>query len=169
MVDQAKTTLGAVYLRELDSEAKATRECLANVPMDDPGWKPHDRSMELGYLAVLTADMPRWIQIMIEEGVIDFATWEQFNAKTADELVQHFDQGIEKACKSISQATEETLKKQFVLKNQDQILMQEPIGETISSTINHMVHHRGQLSVYLRMNNKPVPSIYGPSADSGGF
>lgn len=169
MDDQAKTTLGAEYLRELNAEARATRECLANVPMDDPGWKPHDKSMELGYLAILTADMPRWIKVMIEDGVIDFATWEQFNAKTADELVKHFDEGIASAGRAISGATEETLKKDFVLKNQDQILMQEPIGETISSTINHMVHHRGQLSVYLRMNDKQVPSIYGPSADSGGF
>lgn len=166
---KATTTLGAEYLRELNAEARATRECLANVPMDKADWKPHEKSMPLGYLAVLTADMPRWIQIMIEVGVIDFATWEQFNAKTADELVKHFDEGIEHASKAISQATEETLKKDFVLKNQDQILMKEPIGETISSTINHMVHHRGQLSVYLRMNDKPVPSIYGPSADSGGF
>ncbi len=169
MADQAKTTLGAEYLRELNAEAKATRECLANVPMDDPGWRPHDKSMELGYLAILTADMPRWISVMIEDGVIDFATWEQFNATSADELVNHFDEGIESARKAISQATEETLKKDFVLKNEDQILMQEPIGETISSTINHMVHHRGQLSVYLRMNDKPVPSIYGPSADNSGF
>lgn len=167
--NDAATILGAEYFRELNAEAKATRECLENVPMEKPDWKPHEKSMQLGYLAVLVADIPRWIQHMIETGVIDFETYEQFQGKTNDELVTHFDEAMEKAGKALIEMTDEDLAKDFVLKRGDQVLMTAPVGETISSTINHLVHHRGQLTVYLRLNDKVVPSIYGPSADVGGF
>jgi uncharacterized damage-inducible protein DinB len=168
-VDQTKTILGAEYLRELKAEAKATRECLENVPMDNPDWKPHEKSMPLGYLAVLIADMPRWIQYMIETGEVDFKTYEQFQAKTNEELLTHFDEVMDKARKALTDMTADDLTKDFVLKHGDKILTTSPVGETISSTINHLVHHRGQLTVYLRLNDKIVPSIYGPSADVGGF
>jgi uncharacterized damage-inducible protein DinB len=167
--DQVKTVLGAEYLRELNAEAKATRECLENTPLENFDWKPHERSMQLGYLAQLVADMPRWIQYMIEVNVIDFATYEQFQGKTTEELLTHFDEGMENARKALTEMTDEDLTKDFVLKREDQILMKTPVGETISSTINHLVHHRGQLTVYLRLNEEKVPSIYGPSADTGGF
>ena len=166
---KAATILGAEYLRELNAEAKATRECLENVPMDKPDWKPHEKSMALGYLAVLVADIPRWIQYMIETGEVDFETYEQFQAKTNEELLTHFDEVMDKARKALTNMTAEDLTKDFVLKHGDKILMTSPVGETISSTINHLVHHRGQLTVYLRLNDKTVPSIYGPSADAGGF
>jgi uncharacterized damage-inducible protein DinB len=163
------TILGGAYLRELEAEERATRECLENVPMEKFDWKPHDKSMPLGYLAVLVADIPRWIQHMIEFNVIDFATYEQFQANTSDELVAHFEEATKNACKALAAITEEVLNKEFVLKRGDDILFTSPVGETISSTINHLVHHRGQLTVYLRLNDRPVPSIYGPSADVGGF
>lgn len=166
---KAATILGAEYLRELNAEAKATRECLENVPMDNSDWKPHEKSMPLGYLAVLVADIPRWIQYMIETGEVDFETYEQFQAKTNKELVDHFNEVMDKAGKALTNMTDDDLTKDFVLKHGDKILMTSPVGETISSTINHLVHHRGQLTVYLRLNDKIVPSIYGPSADIGGF
>jgi len=161
--------LAAEYLRELEAEASATRACLENVPMEIPDWKPHEKSMQLGHLAILVADIPKWIQQMIDIGVIDFATYEQFRGTTTNELVAHFDANMDKARKSLGELTDEGLTKDFVLKNNDEIYMKTPVGETISSTINHMVHHRGQLSVYLRLNDAAVPSIYGPSADSPGF
>ena len=163
------STTAAKYLRQLEYEVRATRECLENTPLDDPTWKPHEKSMELGYLAILTADIPRWITHAIQDGVIDFATWEQASAKTTDELVAHFEKAIEGARKALAGVTDDRLRKTFELKSNGQILMSAPVDETIFSSINHMVHHRGQLSVYLRLLDKPVPSIYGPSADSGGF
>ncbi len=166
---KAATILGTEYLRELNAEERATRECLENAPLEKFDWKPHERSMPLGYLAQLVADMPRWIQYMIEVNVIDFATYEQFKGTTTEELLTHFDKGMEKARHALINLTAEDLTKDFLLKRDDQILMTSPVGETISSTINHMVHHRGQLTVYLRLNEKKVPSIYGPSADSDGF
>src|SRR5436190_1389478 len=86
-------------LRELEYEVRATRECLAEVPMDRADWKPHEKSMQLGYLAQLVADIPRWIQYTIEKGEIDFATYDQFKGATADELVAHFEKCIEGAKK----------------------------------------------------------------------
>src|SRR5215207_5682636 len=89
------------YLRELESEERATRECLAEVPMDKPKYRPHEKSMELGYLAVLTGDIPRWIQYIIEENLVDFETYPQNHPATTDELVAMFDKNMELARKAL--------------------------------------------------------------------
>lgn len=166
---KATSLLAAEYIRELESEVKATRECLESTPLDKLDWKPHDKSMEIGYLAQLTADIPRWIQYAIEQGAVDFETYPQFKGATNAELTDHFDKCVEGAKRALSSVSDETLKGTFELKRGEQVLMSTPIDETISQSINHLVHHRGQLTVYLRLNDVAVPSIYGPSADSGGF
>ena len=169
-VSTSKSSLIAEeYLRELESEEKATRECLAQVPMDEPKYKPHEKSMELGYLAVLTGDIPRWIQYIIEENLVDFETYPQNHPTSTDQLVAMFDKNMESARKALKSLKDEDLTKEFQLKHGDKLLMATPVGESISSAINHMIHHRGQLTVYLRMLDKKIPSIYGPSGDSGGF
>ena len=163
------SAIAAEYLRELESEERATRECLQQVPMDKPDYKPHEKSMPLGYLAILTGDIPRWIQYIIEENLVDFETYPQNHPETTDELLAMFDENMESARKALKSLTDEDLSKEFQLKHGDKLLMATPVGESISSAINHMVHHRGQLTVYLKLNDKKIPSIYGPSADSGGF
>ena len=167
--NSAATVLGAEYIRELESEVRSTRECLKVVPMDKPDWTPHEKSMHLGYLAVLIADIPRWIEYAIDKGEVDFATYPQAKATNADELVAHFEKSVEGAKRALAQVSVERLKETFFLKNDGQELMKSPIDETILSSINHMVHHRGQLTVYLRLLDIASPSIYGPSADSRGF
>src|SRR5688500_11169675 len=97
---KGSSALAAEYVRELESEVRATRECLAVVPMDKPDWRPHDKSMQLGYLAILTADIPRWIQYAIEKGEVDFKTYPQAKPTTAEELVAHFDKAVEEAKKA---------------------------------------------------------------------
>ena len=163
------TVIAAEYLRELESEERATRECLAEVPMDQPKYKPREKSMELGYLAILTGDIPRWIQYIIEKNVVDFGTYPQNHPTSTDELLTMFDENMELARKALRSLKDEDLQKEFQLRQGDKLLMATPLGESVSSAINHMVHHRGQLTVYLKLLGKKIPSIYGPSADSGGF
>jgi uncharacterized damage-inducible protein DinB len=169
MSDENGSVLAGEYLRELESEVAATRGCLEVVPMGDPGWKPHERSMELGYMAQLVADMPRWITYAIEKGEVDFETYPVFKGESAEEIVRHFDECVEGARAALGTLTDEGLEKKFRLKRGEEIYSEQSVRETIGSTINHMVHHRGQLTVYLRMLDQKLPSIYGPSADSGGF
>ena len=166
---EKNSPIASEYMRELESEARATRECLKGVSLDDPKWKPHEKSMEYGYLAILVGDIPRWIQYAIEQGVVDFQSYPQRHPKTTDELVTMFDENMQDATKALKTLADDDLDKQFQLKNGDQVLMTSTLRETISSSINHMVHHRGQLTVYLKLLDRPIPSIYGPSADSGGF
>lgn len=162
-------TLGPAFLKELEAEAAASRKCLERIPADLFGWKPHEKSMAMGYLALLVAEIPKWITYMVEKGDIDFATFEHFQPKTTAELVQHFEENLEGVKNALRNVSDEALANTFSLKNHGQVLFSSPIKDNIGSSINHLVHHRGQLTVYMRLNNIPVPSIYGPSADDRAF
>lgn len=137
--------------------------------MDLFKWKPHEKSMEMGYLAILVAEIPRWITAMIEDPEIDLATFAHFEPKTTEELVKHFDKNVEEAKKALQNLSEEELGEQFYLKVNGEIVSQGTKLSMLEPTINHLVHHRGQLSVYMRLNDIAVPSIYGPSADDRRF
>lgn len=161
--------LGTAFLKELEAESAACRKCLERIPVSLFDWKPHEKSMPLGYLSLLVAEIPLWIWQMVETSEIDFAKFEHFKAKTTAELVHHFDENLVKARNALSNTSDEALEEPFHLKNNGQVLVTMPKKENIGPTINHLVHHRGQLTVYMRLNNLPVPSIYGPSADDRGF
>ena len=165
----ASNNIASAFIAELEHEAATARKCLERIPSEKFDWKPHEKSMQLGYLAQLVADIPRWIQYTIENGEIDFATYEQFKGGTAAELVAHFDKSVEGAKKALANVTDEDLNGTFYLRHGEKELFNSPKDESIMQSLNHLVHHRGQLSVYLRMNDLPIPSIYGPSGDSGGF
>lgn len=156
-------------LKELEAEIPATRKCIERIPEQLYDWKPHEKSMNLGYLTLLVADIPRWISYMLEQGDIDFATFGQFQLSTNAALLAHFDENIEGTMQALKEVKEGSLDRTFSLKNHGQVLYTSPLKENIESTINHMVHHRGQLTVYMRLNNIAVPSIYGPSADDRSF
>jgi uncharacterized damage-inducible protein DinB len=160
-----RSSFGNEFLIELESEVRATRKCLEEIPETLYSWKPHETSMNLGYLALLVADIPKWIKDMIEVSEIDFATYERFELSTTAALLKRFDSNIEGAKNALKQVPDKDMTKLFHLKNSGQLLYSSPLKESISSTINHMVHHRGQLTVYMRLNDIAVPSIYGPSAD----
>jgi len=160
---------GSEFLSELQAEANATRKCLERVPEALFAWKPHEKSMNLGYLSLLVAEIPKWIAHMIENDDLDFATFEHYSPTTTSELVAHFDDNMAAAKRTLKNVTNEDLAKPFHLKNNGVVVFTSPKKENIGSSINHMVHHRGQLTVYLRLNNISVPSIYGPSADDRGF
>jgi uncharacterized damage-inducible protein DinB len=163
------TTLGQLFLKELEAEAPASRKCLERIPMDLKEYKPHEKSMAMGYLTLLVAEIPKWIWVMAEGGEIDFATWKHIEPKTKEEVVNYFDDNMKGARKALQKVSDADMAKAFALKNKGEVVYSAPTGEFISQTINHLVHHRGQLTVYMRLNNILVPSIYGPSADEKGF
>jgi len=157
------------YLKEIDSEYRATRSCLERIPETLFDYKPHERSMTLGYLVLLVAEIPLWIKHMIVEGEIDFVTFKHISPKSTKELVDHFEDNLKQAKAALNNTNDIELEKDFSLKTNGQIIYTSKKIVDIGTTINHWVHHRGQLTVYMRLNDIPVPSIYGPSADEKSF
>jgi uncharacterized damage-inducible protein DinB len=160
-------TLGALYLKELESEAQASRKCLERIDAKFFDYKPHEKSMAMGYLALLVAEVPLWIKTMASGAEIDFATWKHIEYKSAEDLVKHFDQNMAGVKQALQDVSDEQMDKNYELKAGGKVVMAMALKDFVSSTINHLVHHRGQLTVYMRLNNIPVPPIYGPSADEG--
>jgi uncharacterized damage-inducible protein DinB len=153
------------FIKELEAEAIATRKCLANITEDQFEFKPHLTSMNLGYLATLVAEIPLWITYMVKEGEIEFSTFRHQEIKTNAELVKAFDENLSGAVQALKNATEEQFNRIFELKHNGQLLYSQKVADYIGPTLNHWVHHRGQLTVYMRICGIKVPSIYGPSAD----
>lgn len=157
------------FLHELNLEYPATKACLEKIPESLFEYKPHPKSMNMGYLALLVAEIPLWIKYMVIDGEIDFATFKHAAPKTNKELVAHFEENMGEARKALEAATDETLQGDFTLKANGQALYTSKKIIDIGVTLNHWVHHRGQLTVYMRLNDIAVPSIYGPSADDKNF
>jgi uncharacterized damage-inducible protein DinB len=157
------------FIRELELEVAATRKCLERIPPKLFDFKPHERSMNLGYLTLLVAEIPSWIILMVNGNELDFATYSHKEAKTAEEMVKNFDDNVAGAKAALQTVTNGSLSGKFDLKTNGQVVFTSSKREGIETTINHMVHHRGQLTVYMRLNNIMVPSIYGPSADDKNF
>ena len=164
-------TIGQSMLSEFDEEMKSTRKVLERVPDDKWGWKPHEKSMELGYLAALVASMPGWLAFTIDRDELNLAdaSNEMRRTKPAEtraELLQTLDEGLAKSRKSLEGTTEEHLMKPWRFRMNDQVASEAPRYVMIANgALSHLAHHRGQLTVYLRLNEAKVPAIYGPSAD----
>ena len=157
------------FLRELNSEYKSTLFCLERISETQFDFQPHPKSMKLGYLALLVAEIPLWIKHMVTDGEIDFVTFKHFEPKTNAELVSHYNDNMEAARNALKGTNDIELEKPFSLKANGQLIYTAPKIKDIGTTLNHWVHHRGQLTVYMRLNDIAVPSIYGPSADDKGF
>ena len=164
-----------LFLDELKAEAKGTRRALEQVPEGHNDWRPHPKSMPFGYLASLVATMPRWIDFMINRDELDFAPVgvnenRPPEMRTAAELVAWFDESVEKARAALAGTTDEHLLTTWKLKAGGYLVTEEPRYINIRNGVfNHLAHHRGQLTVYLRLNEAMVPALYGPSADERGF
>jgi len=156
-------------LHELNVEYRSTKACLERIPETLFDYKPHPKSMTLGYLSLLVAEIPLWIKHMVSDGEIDFVTFKHASPKTTRELVAHFEDNMKGAREALKSANDEELESNFTLKANGQVLYTSKKINDIGITINHWVHHRGQLTVYMRLNNIDVPSIYGPSADDKNF
>lgn len=163
-------TISKLYLNEVRAEASASQKCLERIPESVYDFKPHEKSMTMGYLSLLVAEIPKWITAIIREGVIDFTTYQHFPLSTSEALLNHYEENLKEAEWALLQADDDALERErFYLKNAGVELFSAPKLENIGSTINHWVHHRGQLTVYMRLCNIAVPSIYGPSADERTF
>ena len=157
--------LGKLYLEELEAEAAASKKCIERVPESLWEFKPHEKSMKMGHLVLTVAGIPGWIAHVVEQGDIDFATFKMDRPTTTAEMVAFFENNMAAAKKALEKVSDEDLDQNFSLKMKDQILATDSKKNTVRDTINHLVHHRGQLTVYMRLNNIAVPKIYGPSAD----
>lgn len=162
--------ISELLIAELDREMMGTRRALERVPEGQNDWKPHEKSTPLGYLAGLVATMPRWIVSMVTEDQLDLASPGRYATRAFDstgELVRVFDESVAAARKALAGATDERLRgTRWRLLLEGQELSSESRYDAVRvSALNHLYHHRAQLTTYLRLNDKPVPSLYGPSAD----
>jgi uncharacterized damage-inducible protein DinB len=167
-------TIAELLLAELDREADGTRRALERVPEGRNDWKPHEKSMPLGYLAGLTATMLSWVAAIIKQDELDLAAPGEYGSgafATNAELLQAFDKAVGQAREALTGATDEhLLNTSWRLLVQGKVVMEQTRYVAIrDSTVNHLAHHRGQLTVYLRLNDVPVPSLYGPTADEKTF
>lgn len=158
------------FLEQLERDAAACRKVLERVPEGRNSWKPHPRSMELGYLAALVASMPGWPAFMILQDETDLDGKDQSlrtaAVETTAQLLQMLDEGLERSRQALRHTTEQHLHGMWRLKMGGNLLSETPRYRAIADgALSHLAHHRGQLTVYLRLNEAKVPAIYGPSAD----
>ena len=164
-------TLKDYFLAQLEREAVSTRKAIERVPEGHNNFKPHERSMEFGYLAALVATMPGWIAFMIDrdELNLDAADSEGFRPRTTTtktELIASFDTAVANAKRALESTTDEHLATAWAFKIGGKAVSEQPRSIMISDAVfSHLAHHRGQLTVYLRLLESKVPAIYGPSAD----
>ncbi|MGH7526096.1 MAG: DinB family protein [Gemmatimonadales bacterium] len=157
-------------LMELNQEAQATRRLLERVPEDKLSWRPHPKSFSLGQIALHLAQLPGGVSTMAAQEVYELPQFQQQEAESRAEILQAFEQGLSTAREVLGQMDDRRLMGMWTLQDRGQVLMSLPrAGLLRSILLNHYYHHRGQLSVYLRLLNVPVPSTYGPTADENPF
>jgi len=167
--------LTELFIGELDRERPLIRRALEAVPEGRDDWKPHPKSMPLGYLASMVAMMPSWLTMEVEKDEFDLKPAEGTKSKfgqqlkTRKELVDAMEEGIAATRKALQATTDEHLMKPWRLKVGGKVVAESPRHVMLRDSLMHLAHHRGQLTVYLRLNDIPVPAIYGPSADDQRF
>jgi len=164
--------LTELLIAELDREVPRSRRALAEVPAGKYDWKPHDKSMIFGYLANMVATMPSWVAMGVNLNELDVApasgsAMSREKLETSDALVKALDKSAADARAALSGTTDDFLMTPWKLLARGQVVQETPRWEMIQDTINHWAHHRGQMTVYLRLQDVPLPSIYGPSGDEG--
>jgi len=162
------------FAAQLEREAPLSRQALARVPEGRPDWKPHEKSMPLGYLSQLVATMPGWIAMTVLQDELDLNPpagpgYRPPATGTTALLLQAHDESVARGLQALRATTDAHLATPWKLLVGGRVVMEKPRHEVIADTFTHLAHHRGQLTVYLRLNGAPVPPIYGPSADEGRF
>ncbi|MEO6213997.1 MAG: DinB family protein [Vicinamibacterales bacterium] len=163
-----------LFLSELEREAQRSRRSLEQVPADKAAWKPHDRSMAFGPLVQLVATMPSWFALIIKQDELDVAPKDGPQHKpapmnTSAELIAGLDQAVKDAQVALEATTDEHLMTPWRLLAAGNVVMEAPRHVMLRDAMNHLAHHRGQMTVYLRLMGATVPALYGPSADDPRF
>lgn len=162
--------IASALITEMEQEAATTRKCLERVPAEKFGWQPHEKSMTFGRLASHIAEMFGWTPPTMQNSELDFAKmdYKPYEPATTAELVEFLDKNVAEAIETLRNCDDSAFMENWTMRNGETVYFTMPkIAVMRSFVMNHVIHHRGQLSVYLRLNDIPVPSIYGPSADEG--
>jgi len=166
--------LTELLLAELDREAVGTRKMLERLPEGKNDWKPHERSMPLGYLATVVATIPSWLEMVVNMDELDInppggSKYRPPDWSTRKELLEQFEASLRKGREVLQKTTDDRLlNTRWRMLSGGKLMSDQIRYEAIrDAVLNHMAHHRGQLTVYLRMNEEKIPALYGPSADEG--
>lgn len=165
-------SLSETFGGELEYEAASARKCLERISETVFDYKPHEKSMAMGRLGAHVAEMFGWVKETVEKSEINFATmdYKPFEPKTTAELIEFLDKNVGEAAEALRNVSDETMLENWKMLNGEKVIADMPrIAALRGFILKHIVHHRGQLSVYLRLNDIPVPPIYGPSADEGAM
>ena len=162
------------FSAQLEREAPISKRVLEQVPEGRPDWKPHEKSMPFGYLSQLVATMPSWVAMAILQDELDLnppggAGYKPPATDTAARLLAAHEDSVAKARAALRGTTDAHLATPWKLLAAGRVVMEQPRHVVIADTFTHLAHHRGQLTVYLRLNGATVPSVYGPSADEARF
>ncbi len=158
-------SISETLLPEFDQEMAATRRVIERVPDDNPDWKPHPKSFSIAHLAQLLAWMPGWIGQTLTSTELDLAAGSGYSTQGTETLLGMFDENVRAAREAIAAASDADYEVPWSLKMKGEVLFTLPRGAVVRQHISHLSHHRGQMTVYLRLLDVPVPSVYGPTAD----
>ncbi|MFL5501012.1 MAG: DinB family protein [Gemmatimonadaceae bacterium] len=158
-------SIADALLPEFDQEMASTRRVIERVPTDKGQFKPHPKSFSLAHLTQLVCGMPGWITNAVTQTSLDLSGYPGYSNERTEDLLKTFDRNVKEARQAIAAAKDADYSVNWSLKRGDQVFFTAPRAVIVRQTINHLVHHRGQLTVYLRLIDVPVPSIYGPTAD----
>ena len=168
-------TIGETMLSEFDYEMGLTRKTLERVPTHKGAWKPHEKSFPLGHLAQLVSRLPSWLTLTIERTELDLnppdgkKQFAGYSLETTETLLKEFDDYVVKARAAIAKVSDKDMMVPWSLKVGGKTVVQMPRVAMLRNTMNHLIHHRAQLTVYFRLIDVPVPALYGPSADERTF
>lgn len=162
-------TIADTLLPEFDEEMRSTRRVLERVPSEKGEWKPHPKSFSLAHLAQLVSWMPGWTTNALTQTELNLAGGAGYTTEKTSTLLELFDKNVREARAAIAAAKDADYEVMWSLKMGDRVVMSVPRRVVVRQNMSHLSHHRGQLTVYLRLLDVPVPSVYGPTADEKMF
>ena len=158
-------TIGQEFLKEVEGEFATSRRLIERVPSDRGQWKPHPKSSPLGHLTQFVCVLPEIMSDIVHGIDLDLAAGPGYTFETTETLLRTFDASVAKLRATLSAAKDADFQGEWQVRNGDQVYDTSARRDALRNTINHFVHHRGQLTVYLRLLDVPIPQLYGPTAD----